>query len=392
MLNLAYILIVSAGVLVLYAYVGYPLLLKLALLVRRPRPIPAPPREWPTISITVPVFDEAKQISALLQSLLAIDYPADRRQILIVSDSSTDGTDEIVREFQDRGIELLRVTERRGKTAAEQAARPLLRGEIVVNTDASIRIDPAGLKPLIMQFQDPQVGLASGRDVSVAAHDADANVGESGYVGYEMWVRGLETRLDSIVGASGCFYAIRARLHGQPLPEWLSRDFAAALITRKHGYRAVSVDDARCHVPRTHSLRREYRRKVRTITRGMATLWHMRSLMNPFHQPVFAWMLFSHKITRWLVPWALLAAGLGLILVARSQVVAAYTLTAGLAVLLLGMVGWIQSEARRLPRWLSLPAAALAGNVAALHASLRALRGQQNAIWEPTRRGTVSAG
>src|SRR5690606_16822661 len=98
---------------------------------------------------------------------------------------------------------------------------------------------------------------------------------------YEMWVRRLETRISGIVGASGCFYAIRAHLHRVHLKDSLSRDFAAALIAREHGYRSVSVDDAVCYVPRAPSLHREYRRKVRTITRGMETLHNRGHLLNP---------------------------------------------------------------------------------------------------------------
>src|SRR5690606_3590188 len=194
---------------------GYPAVLWVLQRFRRPRPV-RDPDEWPTISITVPAYNEEAQIRGTIESLLATDYPEEKRQILIVSDASTDRTDEIVREYADRGVQLLRVTERRGKGAAENAAAPHLTGEIVINTDASVRITPHSLKPLIARFTDPRVGLASGRDVSVAHVDDDANRGESGYVGYEMWIRKLETRLDGIVGASGCFYAIRAHLHRLP--------------------------------------------------------------------------------------------------------------------------------------------------------------------------------
>ena len=110
-----------------------------------------------------------------------------------------------------------------GKTAAENAAQGHLKGEIVVNTDASVRIKPDALKPLLAVFRDPAIGVASGRDVSVARMDDTANVGESGYVGYEMWIRRLETQVDGIVGASGCFYAIRSDLHRTLVPEALSR-------------------------------------------------------------------------------------------------------------------------------------------------------------------------
>lgn len=388
----AYVLIVGAAVLLLYTYAGYPLLLILLSRMRTRRPVPADPdAEWPRISITVPVYNEEKQIRSLVERLLELDYPEDRREILIVSDASSDGTDAIVEEFAPRGVKLLRVSERRGKTSAENAARRVLTGDIVVNTDASIRIDRGALKPLIAQFRDPAVGLASGRDVSVTTHVADANAGESGYVGYEMWVRGLETRVESIVGASGSFYAIRAHLHRQPLPDWLSRDFASALITREHKSRAVSVDEALCYVPRTNSLEREYRRKVRTITRGIGTLWHKRSLLNPFKYPLFAWMLFSHKVCRWMVPWAIVAGAVGLAMLAPSRPLAAIALFAGLLPCALGGIGWALASSRPLPRWLSLPASALVGNVAAVHAALRALHGQQNPIWEPTRRESVPA-
>ena len=150
----------------------------------------------------------------LIKSLLAVDYPRDRLQVLITSDGSEDATEAIIGEYADQGIELLSMPERGGKTKAENAASELLRGEIVVNTDASTRILPDALKPLVAALRDPSVGCASGRDVSVGAEQDDANRGESGYVGYEMAVRDLETRVSLASSAlQGCFYAIRDTLH-----------------------------------------------------------------------------------------------------------------------------------------------------------------------------------
>lgn len=382
----AWAAILIATALPVYAYAIYPLLLWTIGIVRRPgRPVTRSPAR-PRISITVPAHNEAREIGAALESLLALDYPPDRRQILVVSDASTDGTDDIVRSFAGRGVQLLRVPERRGKTAAENAAAPLLTGAIVVNTDASIRIHPRALAPLIAAFDDPTVGVASGRDVSVARTDAAAGAGEGGYVGYEMRVRAMETRVGGIVGASGCFYAIRAHLHRAPLPEGLSRDFAAALLARRAGYRAVSVDDAVCLVPRTGSLAREYRRKVRTVTRGMQTLWHLRALLNPLRYGAFAWMLWSHKVARWAVPWALSLGFAGVLVLAWAQPWARAVAVAGTAGLMLAAAGALWRI-----RMLSLPAYVVAGNVAALHATLRALHGGRNATWEPTRRDPAPA-
>jgi cellulose synthase/poly-beta-1,6-N-acetylglucosamine synthase-like glycosyltransferase len=395
--TIALAFIAAPVALVLYTYAGYPLVLRM--LARfRPRPAvrPMAREDWPEISISVPVYNEEAQIRELLESLLALDYPAERRQILVVSDASSDGTDAIVGEYADRGVEFLRMPQRRGKTAGEQVAAPLLRGEIVVNTDASIRIERGALKRLIACFADPGVGAASGRDVSVARPGADANAGEAGYVGYEMEIRALETRVSGIVGASGCFYAIRSHLHRVALSEWLSRDFASAMIAREHGYRTVSVDDAICYVPRTPSLQREYRRKVRTMCRGMETMAHMRRLLNPFRYGAFSWMLFSHKICRWLVPWGGVAFLVGVVLLAPTTPWAALLLGLSGGGIAVGALAWAVQSRRPLPRLLSLPAFALAGNVAALHATVEAVRGDRNATWEPTRRekgpGAVSPG
>lgn len=384
--------VVAAAVgLALYAYAGYPAVLVVWRALRR-RPVePAEPAEWPMISITVPAYNEERAIGPTLDALLAADYPADRRQILVVSDASSDRTDEIVRGYAGRGVELHRTASRGGKTAAENAARPLLRGGIVVNTDASVRIRPDGLKPLVRALLDPAVGLASGRDVSVTRMEGSLNLGESGYVGYEMWVRALETAVGSIVGASGCFYAIRRELHMAAVPDALSRDFAAALVTREHGLRAVSAQDAVCFVPRIASIRREYRRKVRTMTRGLETLWFKRGLLNPARHGRFAWMLASHKLARWLVPWELVALAAALAALAPARPWATVLLALGVALLLLAAVGWWWPEAKPVPRAVAMATYFVAGNVAGLHAWLNAVRGERHPIWEPTRREEPAA-
>ncbi|HEX6641894.1 MAG TPA: glycosyltransferase, partial [Thermoanaerobaculia bacterium] len=379
--------------LVAYTYAGYPALL--LLLGRRARPAATNEDDasWPSISILVAAYNEEHEIRATVERLLALDYPVERRQILIVSDASSDRTDEIVREYADRGVELLRVAQRGGKTAAENAASGHLRGEIIVNTDASIRIRPDALKPMIAAFRDPAVGVVSGCDVSVSAIADDANKGEAAYVGYEMWVRELETNVGGIVGASGCFFAIRAELQRIPAPTHLSRDFAAALVAREHGMRALSAPASICYVPRSNDLRAEYRRKVRTFTRGMETLLFKRHLLNPLEQPVFAWKLFSHKVTRWLIPWAAVAAYLALAALAIRYPIALLLLVAGTIPLIIGIVGWkTANPARPQPRWVSIPAYAVAGSTAVLRATLQALRGERAPIWEPTRRNLTTGG
>ena len=398
-------LLIAVAALFVYTYVGYPALLKLLLLLRRERSAVKSrraPGDWPAISVMLPAYNEVETIASTLEQLLAIDYPTDRRQILVVSDASTDGTDDVVARFASRrtGVELLRLPQRRGKTAAENAARSRLTGEIIVNTDASVRIDRAAVKHLVAVFDDPSVGVASGRDVSVSNIDDRTNPGEQAYVGYDMWVRDLETSVSGIVGASGCLYAIRRHLHVEPMPEGLTRDFGSALVAREQGYRAVSVPAAICYVPRSTSVRREHQRKVRTMARGLRTLWFKRALLNPLREGLFAWMLWSHKLCRWLVPWGgalgvLLLAPVALAASARGNWWAGGALAAGGATVLLTAIGWMWPErggGRPLPRFIALPLYAVSSNIAALQAWLRALGGAGTALWEPTRRGQPKQG
>lgn len=372
-----------------YAYLGYPAILWLLTRRRIPRSgmdQTVGDDDWPMISISLPAYNEAASIAATLDRLLALDYPVDRRQIVVVSDASTDTTDEIVRGYSDRGVKLVRLPTRAGKTAAEAAAIPHLRGEIVVNTDATIRIPPASIKPLVAAFQDPTVGVASGRDISVGEDENETTISESGYVGYEMWIRALETRVGSIVGASGCFYAIRRHLHRPEFPAELSRDFASCIIARENGFRSVSVDEAICLVPRTPSLDREYRRKARTMARGLSTLWYKRVLLNPFHYGRFSWMLASHKLIRWLVWLTWPTAVVGLTMLAWYYPLARLPALAMLIGLGVSWVGWRWPGTSAPPRIVAAAGYILASAVAGLVAWRLALSGKHTAIWDPTRR------
>ena len=173
-------LLLASAALVLYTYVGYPLLLRFIAGDGWDGADEGDlDSEWPMVSVTVPAYNEEARIADALEHILALDYPADRMEVAVVSDGSTDRTDEIVRGFAERGVTLHRMPERGGKTAAENWLAPRLRGEIVLNTDASIRIRPDALKRLVRPFLSRGVGLASGRDVSVSADAATSTEGAS---------------------------------------------------------------------------------------------------------------------------------------------------------------------------------------------------------------------
>lgn len=380
-------------VFVVYAYLVYPLLLLAFSTLWGTRNASRKDAiEWPSLSISLPAYNEEATIRRAIEALLVADYPEDRRQIVVVSDASTDRTEQIVREYESRGVELVCLDKRGGKTAAENVAIPHLRGDVIVNTDASVRIAPDALKAIARPFQDPDVGVVSGRDVSVDAQakSQGSNPGEAVYVGYEMWVRKLESHLGGIVGASGCFYAIRADLHQIPVPGHLSRDFAAALTAREYGYRSLSLSDAVCYVPRTLSLRSELRRKARTMGRGLVTLWKKRGLLNPFSSYcLFAWKLFSHKLCRWLFPVTVLFGLMGLVTLTVLEGGLWYWVAgAGTLILLSGAaaLSWCEDQRVTCPQFVSICGYIVVGTVAGLQAWSRALFGEGEAIWEPTRR------
>jgi cellulose synthase/poly-beta-1,6-N-acetylglucosamine synthase-like glycosyltransferase len=179
MLAFASMLAAAPLVIGLYAYAGYPLILWLVAVIRPRASSARSSAEWPSVTITVPVYNACSSIGATLEALVQLDYPRDRFQLLVVSDASTDGTDDVVRQFADRGVELLRLPERRGKTAAENAAVAASHGEILVNVDSTILVPPGSLKRLVRVFDDPTIGVASGRDVSVGGASKQGSHAES---------------------------------------------------------------------------------------------------------------------------------------------------------------------------------------------------------------------
>jgi len=388
MFALAAMLAAAPLVIALYAYIGYPMILWVAAKARR-NPIPAAPAaDWPHVTITVPVYNAASSIRSTLDGILDLDYERDKLQVLVISDGSTDETDEIVRTLRSRGVELLRLPERRGKTVAENTALAAARGQILVNVDSTILLTPMSLKRLVRVFDDPTIGVASGRDVSIGEAGREGTRAESDYVGYEMWIRDLETQVGSIVGASGCFYGARRCIHSKPLPPELSWDFASALNARLQGYRSVSVNDAICIVPRAREIRSELTRKVRTMARGLGTLFYFRELMNPFTYGSFAFMLVSHKLLRWLPYLLAPVAYAALCYLAVEAVGARVILGIASAGLVAGVVG-IRRGDSGLPKPVALAGFLVAVCSAGFLAWMAAFRNSQLAMWEPTRRPEV---
>jgi cellulose synthase/poly-beta-1,6-N-acetylglucosamine synthase-like glycosyltransferase len=289
--------------LVVYTYVGYPLVLW-ALTWRRSRDARRQPIE-PSVSVIIAARNEADKIRRKIEHTLAFDYPRERLEVLVASDASDDGTDDIVNEFAGRGVRLVRAPQRKGKEHAQGLALAAAGGEILVFTDAATLLEPRALRSLVENFADPSIGAVSTEDVLV---DAAGNpTGEGLYVRYEMWVRRLESRFHSLVGLSGSCFAIRKSLCGY-WPSTLASDFLSALHAARGGYRAITEPQVRGRFVAVRSSQAEMRRKTRTFLRGITVLMSNADLMNPFRHGRFAFQLVSHKLLRFAAPLLLLVA------------------------------------------------------------------------------------
>ena len=285
---------------VFYPYVGYPLILTVLGRLRRRSPI-GMTRPLPSLSMIIPVHNEAVRLARKIANTKALDYPADLLEVLFVSDGSTDGSADLIRANLGPRMALVELTARGGKAAALNAGLARASGDIVVFTDASIVLEPGALRAIVRPFDDSSVGCVSGED-----RIADAG-GEGLYGRYELYLRRLESQVHSIVGASGSFYAQRRQVC-RPFSEGMAPDFLSVLFTAQQGYRAISEPTAVGEMTSVKDTRQEFERKVRTLLRGMAALFACKPLLNPFRHGFFAFALWSHKILRWTVPFFLVAA------------------------------------------------------------------------------------
>ena len=298
MIHLFVVLLTVSVAALAYVYAGYFGALRLIVWMRGARPI-ARRDITPPLTLIISAYNEAAVIRKKIENALGLDYPADRREILVISDASDDGTDEIVREYASRGVRLFRQPARRGKTAGLNAALPTVMGEIVVFSDANAMYRADALRMLVRNFADPSVGCATGEARYLPGGNAVADVGERVYWNYEMQVKRLETALGSMVGGDGAIYAIRKRLW-QPLPENAINDFLNPLQIVAAGWRAVYEPDAVCFEETAGGTGLEYRRRVRIVSRSWRAIFQAKSVLNPFRVGLFAWSVVSHKILRWL--------------------------------------------------------------------------------------------
>lgn len=376
MMTLFAVAVASAG----FAYFGYPCTLVLISLLRSK--IVHKAEFLPRLTFLITVSNEEKRIREKLENTLSLDYPRELLQIMVASDGSSDATNSIVRDFADRGVELLEIPVRRGKEGAQKEAVAVAKGEVIVFSDVSTRIEPAALKSMMMNFADSAVGCVSSVDRVVGSDGKPC--GEGAYVRYEMWLRELEARVSSLVGLSGSFFAARREVCCDFSADMQS-DFRTVLNSMKLGLRGVSDPDVIGYYPDVASLSREFDRKVRTVLRGMTVFFRNLEFLNLFRYGLFAYQYFCHKLMRWLVPFFLMLALASSVLASSRSLVALVFMVLQVLFYGLAIAGW------RFPRLHSsvvvkIPLYFMTVNMAIAVAWWRYVRGTRMVMWAPSQR------
>lgn len=368
-----------------WTYAGWLVALVLADAWRRlrleasasPRLAPVPDEQWPKLSVLIAAHDEAAVIEEKLANTLAFDWPRDRLQILVGSDGSTDGTDELVRGYASRGV-VLSAAPRAGKASVLNRLARLATGDVLLFTDANTMIAPDAPRLLCARLKAPEVGAVSGRLRLVTPEGGDASEGL--YWRFETLLKIYESKLGMLVGANGGLYVLRARLWRPLRADTIVDDFVVSMRPLLRGHQVVYEPDAVAVEETAPTQAGEWRRRVRIAAGNFQSLRELHPLLRSASGAGLAF--WSHKVLRWLAPFALAAMFVssalqvpapGWTIVFAAQV-AFYAMALAAKV---GLGGRLPALARYFTEM----------NAALVVGLVRYLRGSQAAAWQRTPRG-----
>lgn len=374
-----------AAACVTYAYLGYPLLIG-ALARVRTKGVADLNEHVKSVTIVLVVRNEAARIHGRISELLAMDCHGAERDLIVVSDGSTDATVQIVRSCSSASLRLIELTENVGKAAALTMACGVATGEVLIFADARQRWSSDALGHLLSNFGDSRVGAVSGELLLEDSPGVLSGVGA--YWKYEKWIRNNESRFYSTVGATGAISAVRSRLF-RPLPRGLVLDDVYwPLQVVMQGYRVLYDPHAVAFDMLPALQHQEFRRKVRTLAGNFQLCTHLPAALLPWRNPV--WFQFlSHKIARLLVPWALLCLlGANIALALRGGTYA-LLLALQLGFYLVGVLGLLAGGRWR-SRVASLAASLILLNAAAWMAFWIWIAGRTGSSWKQTNYSTKS--
>jgi biofilm PGA synthesis N-glycosyltransferase PgaC len=287
-----------------YVYAGYPLLLVVWRKFAQ-RPVHKRYQE-PSVSLVVAMHNERKNARPKIENCFDLDYPANKLQVIVSLDAPTDGTEALVRDYADRGVDVVYSPVRRGKAAALNSGVAMATGEVLLFTDARQQFDKSAVRELVANFADESVGSVSGELFLLDEQAKEASDAVGAYWRYEKGLRAMESDIHSVPGASGAIYAIRRELFVPLRPETILDDVVIPMRIVLGGKRAIFDPAAHAYDVASQNPELEYERKTRTLTGNYQLFAQMPELLLPWRNPIFV-QLVSHKLGRLLVPYCLAA-------------------------------------------------------------------------------------
>lgn len=337
---------------VFYTYIGYGILLYI--IIRLKRLLKGAPlqqampvdEELPTMTLMICAYNEEDVVKEKMENTLALDYPKDKFRIMWVTDGSNDHTNELLKAYPE--VDIVFSPERKGKTAALKHGLRELKTRYVAFTDANTMINSGALREIARLFSDPTVGCVSG-EKRVAARKAGemAAEGEGLYWKYESTLKRWDSELYSAMGAAGELYAIDPKLCREVPDEALLDDFMLSMYVVLAGKRIAYTPDAFAREYGSANIYEESKRKRRIAAGGLQSIWWLRSMLNPLHQPLVTFQYVSHRVLRWsITPFAMVLLLLANIALVAMGAGTFYTVMLILQTIfyLMALAGWLQNR------------------------------------------------
>lgn len=338
----------------------------------------------PRVTFLITAYNEDKNIARKLEDTLSLDYPKDRLEIIVASDGSTDRTDEIAMGFADRGVRLVRVEGRVGKTATQNQAVKQATGDIIIFSDATTTYEKKNIRNMVRNYADPTVGAVSGRYEYYNPTGATIGTGNILFWKYENFIKNSQTRIKTISGCCGCIYSVRRDLY-EPLPADIISDLVEPLKILEKGYRIAFEPEAVAYEETTEKASEEFKMRIRVIARGMRGLLYMKTLFNPLRYGFVSFQLFSHKVLRWMMPIFMMTLLTSNLFLAGVMF---YKLFLILQILFYAtaLLAWLGEKVGMKLKILSVPLYFSTVNIAAMIAMYKTMRGYKAVTWETVRK------
>ncbi|MFH0925437.1 MAG: glycosyltransferase family 2 protein [bacterium] len=337
----------------------------------------------PFISIIITAFNEEKNIEAKVINTLELDYPNDKMEIIVASDGSIDRTDEIVKKFKDQGVSLFRIEGRVGKTETQNHAISIAKGEIVIFSDATTVYNKNVPRKIVKEFNDRTVGCVGGELDYLDSENKIIGRGGGAYWRYEKFLKRFESKISSLIGVSGCLYAVRRELYSAIDSQQIS-DFIIAQQIFKKGYRVAYAAEARSFEYTIEKSKDEFKMRVRVALRSIRGMWYMRKMLNPLKNGFYAIQIISHKLLRYLVPLFLIGLFTTNISLLRYYPLKVFFIFQ-LLFYLLALIGFSRQKSLISKLKLYLPFYFCLLNLASLIALFKFIMGEKQVRWQPLR-------